>query len=47
MCGEAQRLSIKKTSARTPRMITYWRKKLREHVQGCTFCQKELKKRRR
>jgi len=44
ICGKAQGLLIKKNCARTPAKINYYRRQLREHVQECTFCQKQLAK---
>jgi len=47
ICGKAQQLLIKKALARTPIKIGYYRRQLREHVQKCKFCQKEISKRLR
>lgn len=47
ICGVLQGFSNKKNCARDPKKIRYWRRRMREHVLECTFCQKELKKRRR
>lgn len=45
ICGTAQGLMIKKTQARTPAKINYYRRRLREHVQGCKFCLRQYEKR--
>jgi len=40
ICGKAQGILIRKTRARTPAKINYFRRMLREHVEGCAFCQR-------
>lgn len=47
ICGEAQRLMIRKTMAHTPKQMAAARQALREHVKTCEFCQKELSKKKR
>ena len=44
ICGVAQGLLIKKARARSAEKIVYWRRQLRAHVEGCTFCQKSYQK---
>ncbi len=44
ICGTAQGLLSKKKCARTAAKINYYRRQLREHVQGCAFCQKQMSK---
>ncbi len=43
ICGVAQGLLIKKNSARSAKKINYYRRRLKEHVEGCAFCQKQIK----
>ena len=43
ICGVAQGLLIKKNCARTAKKINYYRRRLKEHVEGCAFCQKQIK----
>lgn len=45
ICGVAQGLLIKKARARSAGKIVYWRRQLREHVEGCAFCQKSYRTR--
>jgi hypothetical protein len=46
ICGTAQGLLIKKQLARSASKINYYRRKLREHVKVCAYCQKGMKARR-
>ena len=42
ICGVAQGLLIKKNCARSAKKINYYRRRLREHVEGCAFCRKKV-----
>lgn len=46
ICGKAQLLLIKRRSARSVEKINYYRRLLREHVKGCEYCQRGMRKRK-